>query len=84
MCKFSVLGFLRFVWSEKSNLQLIVDGFLFHLDKKCGSQQFWQCIYCEKTKCRARVITSGEKMEKRRSLHNHQPHSKIIKNESLW
>ncbi|KAJ8866610.1 hypothetical protein PR048_032470 [Dryococelus australis] len=70
--------------SKKGNLQLVVDGFIFHSEKRRGLRQYWQCIYSQKTKCRARVITSGQGLELRHDLHNHEAHTENIKHKLTW
>ncbi|KAJ8866612.1 hypothetical protein PR048_032472 [Dryococelus australis] len=78
---------LKFATSSRGNPQLIYDGYVFKSEcvrTSIGSRKFWRCIYCNKTKCHARVVTDGDLLEIRNLEHNHEPHTKIIKRKEMW
>ncbi|XP_063229111.1 FLYWCH-type zinc finger-containing protein 1-like [Bacillus rossius redtenbacheri] len=77
---------VHFVPSSRGNRQLVHDNYLFKLVKvsKGGERQTWRCVSCNKTKCRARVVTEGHVFEIRCSEHNHAPHTQLIERNRMW
>ncbi|XP_063229110.1 FLYWCH-type zinc finger-containing protein 1-like [Bacillus rossius redtenbacheri] len=75
---------VQFVQSARGNPQLVYNGCLFNSEYKRGERQFWQCSYCQRTKCRARVATCGSRLEVRQGHHNHGPHTDAIRKKLLW
>ena len=62
---------LHFVMSNKNCQLLKHDGFLFRKDKTLPTAQYWKCVQYAPYECKARVVTSNDKVVKYKNIHNH-------------
>lgn len=62
---------LQFLASEKGQLKLLVDGYLFFKERQT-SKTYWKCEMYQKHKCHVRIITVGDAIESMKGEHTHK------------
>ncbi|XP_018573623.1 protein tramtrack, beta isoform isoform X41 [Anoplophora glabripennis] len=64
---------------RKSNPKLIVDGHDFNIERKAETKTTWVCSSYFRTKCKARISTSGNAVFVS-GQHNHTPRNTVLTN----
>ncbi|XP_043267660.1 uncharacterized protein [Venturia canescens] len=75
---------LEFVKSEKGQIRLLLNGFLYHKDSYYMNTDstYWRCIHQREKHCTGRVITSQDKIVKIVD-HNHSAEASFIVKEKV-
>ncbi|XP_063238401.1 GDNF-inducible zinc finger protein 1-like isoform X8 [Bacillus rossius redtenbacheri] len=60
-----------FVQSARGYHHLVFKGFRYRRDYMNANKVFWKCLFCTKTKCRARLITVDSTVFVKHAEHNH-------------
>nr|XP_023014979.1 modifier of mdg4-like isoform X37 [Leptinotarsa decemlineata] len=68
-------GRIYFELSQKNYPQLVFDGNVYGLNKRLYNKTFWLCLSYRKTRCTAKVTTTGNTAIISKS-HNHHPNVK--------
>ena len=61
----------RFIQSEKGKKKLCINNYMYFKERQIEDKIHWKCEQYQKTKCRARVTTVGDKIFKTLNEHNH-------------
>ncbi|XP_067008553.1 broad-complex core protein isoforms 1/2/3/4/5 isoform X3 [Anabrus simplex] len=77
-------GSLRFVESCRGTRQLVVDGFLYHLNRQQGRRIYWSCNEYKIRGCRGRCVTVDDRIVTERVLHNHDRVYEKIRRKEEW
>ncbi|XP_043278365.1 uncharacterized protein [Venturia canescens] len=75
---------LEFIKSEKDKDRLLLNGFLYHRDKKheTNGNIYWRCIDYGEKHCRGRVITNADNVVKE-GVHNHGGNAAFVMKEKI-
>lgn len=57
----------------KRSPKIMIDGYIYCINRRTPERTFWLCNSYSKTKCTARVTTVGSKTAKLSNKHNHPP-----------
>jgi len=62
---------LEFIFSEKGDRKLLLDGYVYVKDRVIVSKTYWKCENFASCKCCARVQTQADSVVKHVGDHNH-------------
>ena len=62
---------LNLILSEKGKFKLCLEGFIYVKDKEINGKNYWRCELFQKNNCKARVVTDGGSVSRRKFDHNH-------------